>query len=103
MDLTNIAATANMYKQKAEEGLRPMLVKTADGLVKLQLFLQLLMEKFRNIDVKEFWLFVLSIFGLGLSAGVRMPRRCRKWKVVLLLASVAGIIVFLYKLLTKED
>ena len=103
LDLNQIVLAANSYKQKAEQELRPMLVKAADGLVKLQLFCRYLMMQFRKISGKELALFVLSVFGFGLFAGIRAPRRYRKLKAFVFFASLAGAVVFLYRLLTKES
>ena len=103
LNFNMLAQQAYQVKQKAEAEIRPMLITAAQGLVKFQLFCSFLMCKFRKISPKELALFVASVFGFGLFAGLKTPRRCRKLKFVILLASIAGAAAFVYRLLTKDE
>ena len=103
LNLNTLMQQAAVYKKKAEVELRPLLITAAEWLVKVQLFLNFLMERFRKIDWRELQLYKLAIFLFGFLAGICAPRRYRKFKVFILIAALVSAAAFIYRLLTKES
>jgi len=96
----NVAA--NTYNRLASLDIGPAVAFGAAWYVKIRNFLCLLLERFRKIDPKELVLFKLALVGFGFFAGLCAPRKFRKFKIVVLLLSIAAGAAFLYRLLTNE-
>ena len=103
MDVKSLTALAKTYKDLVQQEWQTLPLLFAQWFVKLQLIVGTLFERMRKIDPKDFLFFKLSVLCFGFFAGLCAPRRFRKFKIVVLLLSIASAAAFIYRLLTVDN